>query len=92
MWLGYSQSSQDDRWVDSHGKSPPFQNWGTSSSGLSLPDNTIRIINGTKETQDCAAINYRMRTLFDDEWCSNLYYSACQTIRSGDDFYKLKFC
>ena len=71
--------------MDSNGNSPPFQNWGTSSAGLSLPDNTIRMVNGIKESQDCAVMNYRMRTLWDDEWCSSLYYSACQTNRSSDD-------
>ena len=85
MWVGYTNPMQDGRWLDSNGNFPPFQNWGTSSTGLSLPDNTIRMVNGSKETQDCAAMNYRMRTLWDDEWCSNSYYSACQTNRSSDD-------
>ena len=82
MWLGYSQQIQDGPWVDSNGDFPPVQNWGTSYIGTSLPDNTIRTVNGTLETQDCVTINYRMRTLWDDEWCSSSYYGACQTHRS----------
>ena len=92
MWIGYSDRIQTGRWIDSAGTPPRINNWGTSSTGGPLPDHQIRKIDGVTETQHCAIINYRMRTLWDDDWCSKLHYSACQTHRTEThrfDYYQI---
>lgn len=85
MWIGYTDRMVPGYWIDSDGKYPGAQNWGTREDGGTLPDNAVREINGKFETQDCAVINFRMRSLWDDDWCSTLHYAACQTDRNCDD-------
>ena len=72
MWIGYSDEGQEGVWLDSAGNVPDYSRWGTG-----LPDNSKR----GDEDQDCVVINYGMRTLWDDEWCSEVHIAACQTAR-----------
>ena len=81
MWLGYDDRVAQGYWRDSDGNPPLIQNWGTDPNGRPLPDNSKRIFRGVEETQDCVIINYRMRSLWDDDFCTKLHYAACQRPR-----------
>lgn len=70
MWIGYTDVEREGYFVDFDNRSPPYRKWGTSMEGRPLPDNVIK--NGIG--QNCVAINYRMRGLWDDQWCFEKYY------------------
>ena len=82
IWLGYTDRKKQSVYLDRYGHYPKYPNWGTGSTGLSLPDNGVFTnFDGVLESQDCVTMNFRMRSLWDDDWCSILHYGACQRDR-----------
>ena len=52
-----------------------------------------RTINGKIERQSCVVLNYKIRSLWDDDFCSTLHYGACQMHRCpAEGCPKMSFC
>jgi len=68
MWIGYSDTVQENHFKDYYDTYPKFTNWGVGKDKTQMPDNKGRQTNGTVEDQDCTVINFRKLGYWDDTW------------------------